>query len=286
MEHLPDLDLPAAHSALLQRVVDHFRDDRKVVGLVLGGSLAHGVPDSYSDVDLYIVARDESFDAVFEERVAVAQALGPPLLSFTVDPMPGGSRDYIVTYPGPIKFDLMYHRESELAPTPKWTGSVVLKDASGLVANVLARSQNLAPPTPSSEELLELDKRFWTLCWYVFGKIMRGELWEALAGIHSIRSDALLPMLDWATGGPHEGYRRLETRLDPRMAERLGATLSLLEAGALFDALQVEISLFRDLCEPLFERTGSTYGSGPGDEIKDEIVRRWNARASTMTRSE
>jgi len=278
MDHVPGLDLTAAHRALLQRAVDHFRDDKRVMGLVLGGSLAHGIADSYSDVDLYIVARDESFDAVFEERGAVALTLGSPLLSFAIDPIPGGSRDYIVTYPGPIKIDLMYHRESEIVPAPKWTGGVVLKDASGLVGNVLARSRNFAPPTPSSEELLELDKRFWTLCWYVFGKIMRGELWEALAGIHTIRSDALLPMLDWTAGRPHEGYRRLDATLDPGMAQRLDDTLGLLEAGALYDALQAEISLFRDLCEPLFERFGPTYDTVPGEEIKDEMVRRWNAR--------
>jgi hypothetical protein len=155
---------------------------------------------------------------------------------------------------------------------------VVLKDASGFVGNVLAKSRNLAPPTPSSEELLEMDKRFWTLCWYVFGKIMRGELWEALSGIHTIRSDTLLPMLDWTAGSPHEGYRRLETRLDPEMAQCLEDTLGLLETGALYDALQAEISLFRDLCEPLFERFGSTYDTAPGEEIRDEMVRCWNAR--------
>jgi hypothetical protein len=101
MDHVPGLDLPAAHRALLQRAADHFRDDKRVMGLVLGGSLAHGVADSYADVDLYIVARDESFDAVFEERGAVA--LGSLLLSFTIDPIPGGSRDYIVTYPTKYK---------------------------------------------------------------------------------------------------------------------------------------------------------------------------------------
>jgi predicted nucleotidyltransferase len=278
LEHWPGLDLLAAHSALLRRAVDRFRDDRRVVGLVLGGSLAHGVPDFYSDVDLYIVTRDEAFDAVFEERVVVAPALGSPLLSFTVDPISGGSRDYIVTYPGPIKIDLMYHRESELAPAPKWNGGVILKDASGLVGDVLARSRDFPPPTPSSEELLGLEQRFWTLCWYVFGKIMRGELWEALAGIHTIRSDVLLPMLDWTAGRPREGYRRLETKLDAGMTERLRDTLSLLEAGALYDALQAEISLYHDLREPLFERFASTYDTVPGEAMKAEIGRRWNAR--------
>ena len=79
MDHVPRLILPAAHRALLRRAVEHFRDDERVTGLVLGGSLAHGVADSYSDVDLYIVAREESFDAVFQEREAVALALGSPL---------------------------------------------------------------------------------------------------------------------------------------------------------------------------------------------------------------
>jgi hypothetical protein len=95
---------------------------------------------------------------------------------------------FMVTYPGPIKIDLMYHRESEIAPAPKWTGGV--------------------------------------------------------------------------------GYMRLETRLDPGMAQRLDDTLGLLEAGELYDALQAEISLFRDLCEPLFERLGSTYDRVPGRRSK------------------
>jgi hypothetical protein len=75
MDHVPGLDLSAAHGALLQRAVDHFRDDRRVMGLIPGGSLAHGVADSCSGVDLYIVARDESFDAEFEERASVALGL-------------------------------------------------------------------------------------------------------------------------------------------------------------------------------------------------------------------
>ena len=58
MGHAPGPDLPEAQSALLQRAVDHFQDDKRVMGLVLGGSLAHGAAVSYSDVDLYIIARD------------------------------------------------------------------------------------------------------------------------------------------------------------------------------------------------------------------------------------
>ena len=278
--NIPGLDLLAAHRALLEQAVDHFQDDDRVVGMILGGSLARGGADFYSDVDLYIVTCDESFGAVFDGSDAAALALGPPLFRFIVDPTPGGSQDYIVTYPGPVKLDLMYYRESEIVPAPKWAGCVVLKDVSGLVDDVLIRSRDFAPSPPASDELLELDQWFWTLCWYVFGKVMRGELWEALDGIHTIRSDALLPMLDWAAGRPHEGFRRLEVKLDPGTAGRLRDTVAALEAGTLYDALQAAMALFCDLRGPLFELRSLTFDSSQGEELRDEMDRRWASRGA------
>ncbi len=277
MGSVPGLDLLPVHRTMLGQAVDHFRDDDRVVGMILGGSLARGTADFYSDVDLYVVAHDGSFDAVFDKREAAARAAGSPLFRFTVDAIPRGSRDYIVTYPGPVKLDLMYHRESEIVPAPKWAGCLVLKDLSGLIAAVLARSRDLAPSRPASGELLELNQRFWTLCWYVFGKIIRGELWEALDGMHTIRGDALLPMIDWTAGRPQEGYRRLEIKVDPEMAERLASTLAPLEAGALYEALQAAISLFCDQRGPLFERRGLTFDPAPEEQIMENMVRRWTA---------
>ena len=70
----------------------------------------------------------------------------------------------------------------------------MLKDASGRVGAVVARSEGLAPAQPTTEELLELNQKFCIWCWYVFGKIVRGALWEALDGLHSIRILALVPL--------------------------------------------------------------------------------------------
>jgi hypothetical protein len=67
---------------------------------------------------------------------------------------------------------------------------------------------------------------------------------------------------------------------DPEMIEHLDDTLGLLETGAHYDALQAEISLFHDLREALFERAGSTCDTVPGEEVKDELVRHWNARSA------
>ena len=206
---LSSLDRLPKHRELLERAVDRFREDVRVVGLLAGGSLADGIADFYSDVDLYIVVRDEEFDEIFAERGVTVEAVGFALFGFDVHPMPAGSTDYIVIYEGPVKFDFMYLKESAFKPDPKWAGCIVLNDASARVGTVLSQSEGLAPPPPTTEALLDLNQKFWTWCWYVFGKIVRGELWEALDGIHSIRSLALVPLLDWAAERPHEGYRRV-----------------------------------------------------------------------------
>jgi hypothetical protein len=140
----------------------------------------------------------------------------------------------------------MYLQESDLEPHPKWVGCAVLKDTEGHVRALVARSEVLGPPRPSAEGLSELNQKFWTWCWYAFGKIERGELWEALDGIHSIRSLALVPLLDWAVERRHEGYRRLERKTAPEEALRLLATVAPVRAQALYAALRAEVELFSE----------------------------------------
>lgn len=276
--HLYSLDQLPIHRKLLERALARFQGDGRVVGLIAGGSLAHGAADFYSDVDLYVLTQDEAFDEILAERGVTVEAVGSPLFTFDVDPMPGGSTDHIVVYEGPVKFDFMYLKEYDFKPTPKWAGCSVLKDASGRVGAVVARSEGLAPPQPTTEELVELNQKFWTWCWYVFGKIVRGELWEALDGIHSIRSLALVPLLDWAAERPHEGYRRLERKTDPEAASRLMATVATVESQVLYAALQAEMELFRSLRAVLFERHGLSFDSTPEEVLESEMSRRWVAR--------
>ncbi len=58
VDQLPALRRLPEQRRLLEQAVALFREDARVVGLVVGGSLAHGQADFYSDVDLYVVVRD------------------------------------------------------------------------------------------------------------------------------------------------------------------------------------------------------------------------------------
>jgi hypothetical protein len=155
---------------------------------------------------------------------------------------------------------------------------VVLEDDGGRLGGVVARSEGLAPPPPKPEELRELNQKFWTLCWYVFGKIVRGELWEALDDLRNIRSLALVPLLDWAAERSHEGYRRLEGKLDAETASRMAATLSPPEPEALYAALRAEVKLFRGLRAEVFGRHGPGFDPAPEEALEAEMGRLWAAR--------
>lgn len=107
---------------------------------------------------------------------------------------------------------------------------------------------------------------------------MRGALWEALDGLHSIRILALVPLLDWADERPHKGYRRLERKTNPEVASRLMATVAAVEPQALYGALQAEMAPFRRLRAVVFERYGLTFDPTPEEVLESEMSRRWFAR--------
>lgn len=280
-------DFPG-HQTLLERAIDWFEGDRRIAGLVLGGSFAHPDvdPDYYSDVDLYVVVRERYFDEVFDDRDAVAEHIGTPLFQFVADHIPGGEHDYIVLYDypedgpaegstsGPVKVDFMYLSVSDFEPKRKWASFHTLVDNTGEVTDVIAASATDVSDSvlePSPDRIQNLNQKFWTWCWYVFGKIERGELWEAVDGIHTIRTRALLPLLAWTMQTPEQGYRRLETRLGPDIAPRLEATIAQRDPEALSGALQTEIELYCELRETMVETYDIEVDSGPEIRLRQAI---------------
>jgi predicted nucleotidyltransferase len=273
---LPVLDRFPKHRHLLERAVAHFQADQRVLGVAVGGSIAAGNMDFYSDIDLDIIVRDDDFDAVFSERDRAAVAVGQPLFRFIADHLPFGAHLHIVLYEGPIKLDFSYLCVTDVRPSWTLAGRVILKDANGFLAAIKSQSAELNPGQPPRERVLSLNQKFWTWCWYVFGKIKRGELWEALDGIDSIRGLAILPMLDWAAGKPQIGYRRLESELDAELAEKLSATVAVLQPESLYAVLQAEMALFSDLRDELFASYNLEYDPISERVLREMIIQQWS----------
>jgi predicted nucleotidyltransferase len=264
------------HQRVLARVVERFQKDSRVAGLLLGGSFVSGKPDFYSDLDLYIIVHDEHFTDLLAERHSAAAAAGRVLTGFVPDHLgPGGDEMYIAVYDGPVKADFNYVRQSTIKPNWRLASRLVLKDADGRLTGTIRASAGLMPAPPSVDSLEALHNKFWTWCWYVFGKIARGELWEALDGVHAIRALALVPIAEWDASRPREGHRRLESRLNDNVRARLAATVSTLDAVALHRALQAEIDLFKDLQARVWPQYGVDVDERPGRMIQDAIRVAW-----------
>lgn len=267
------------HRRVLEAVVGYYRDDPRVAGLLLGGSNAAGGMDFYSDVDLDVVVADAAFDAIFGERDRMVAAVGRPLFRFIAD-IPGGEHLYVVLYDsaaGPVKLDVEYHRASAVVPESWLARCRLLFDRSGALTATLATSAGLQPTAPRVEDMRDLNQKLWPWCWYAFGKIMRGELWEAVDALHIIRTRGLVPLIAWAAGLPVEGSRRLERKADVDVLGRLAATIALPERAPLYAALQASIDLYGTLRTPVFSRYGVQTHARAEDTVRQAIVRHWAA---------
>lgn len=110
--------MSAAHfeerrARLIEQLTALVREDDRLVALWLQGSLADGSADPLSDVDAYIAVRDDDFEAVYGERLAIVRALGDVLAA--MDATAPGLRAVHALLAGPVKLDLFFERVSAVA---------------------------------------------------------------------------------------------------------------------------------------------------------------------------
>lgn len=279
------------HRQRLQQILDLLVGRSDVEGVLLGGSFAYGKPDEFSDIDLYIVTTNDQFEQLFRDHDSIAQTAGSVVSAFIADHNPGGEYDYIVLYEDLVKVDFMYVRLDEMRPSHKWARCRLLFDRRGRLQQL--HEDSAAPPAPeaeataveeveasvseayvqSDEVLCAVSQKFRAWCWYAFGKLMRGELWEALEATNVIRSRALLPMIYDLIGGQPEGYRRLESKMSQLLGEQLRSTVGVYQEDSIYRALQNEIRLFFSLEQEVFARRNLSADVRGLDRILCEIER-------------
>ena len=78
---MPSFSSPLFHNqqTVINRFTSACQDDSRVVAAFLGGSHVTGTVDIYSDVDLYLITRDEDYEDFLAGRKAFVALLGEPL---------------------------------------------------------------------------------------------------------------------------------------------------------------------------------------------------------------
>lgn len=134
-----DLNLPKHRDKLLENALNDLTNDPNVLAIYLGGSLAKGNYDNYSDIDLHIiVVADKKTDFIREKRER-PKKWGKVLYYEGSEFTP-----VVVThYECFVKVDSFYKEPNELEPSVWLHGLKALYDPHGLVKSVLEQSSKI-----------------------------------------------------------------------------------------------------------------------------------------------
>jgi hypothetical protein len=240
----------------------------------LGGSLATGLADQFSDVDLNVAVPDERLDAWRESWPSVTErCAGPLVLARAIgDPVVGG----LALTTAWEHVDLVVHARSTLArPDP----CRVLHDPEGLL------DERLDPVAPADPYYPGDDV---TLFLYLLGNLVvtigRGELLVAHGGVGALRD--LLVKLMLAENGVHKADG--QKRLDPYLTlEQRTALEALPTPGVRVDEIVQACRLVRDELVGRARRLAALTGAPFPEELlaaTDQHLARHLGRGSPLAR--
>ncbi|MGW4487756.1 nucleotidyltransferase domain-containing protein [Amycolatopsis sp. NPDC004368] len=232
------MPVSAPHLEFLDSVLPEIRRDARVAGVAVTGSIAHGEPDEYSDVDIVVAVDDRAFDAVTAERFALIGSWVELLAAFTGEHV--GEPRLIITLTGPplLHVDFKFVRLSDFGE--RTSDPKILWERDGALTAALAARP--AERVPLDEQWLE--DRFWVWVHYAATKLGRGELYDVLGFLAFLRETVLGPLIAARRGFSPRGVRRLEF-LASEEARALRATVCGYDAEQAGAAVLASVQLYR-----------------------------------------
>ncbi|HEY7173641.1 MAG TPA: hypothetical protein VH442_01885 [Micromonosporaceae bacterium] len=156
------------HLALVERVRQITSDEPLVLAAWIAGSLANGIDDDYSDVDLHLLVSDADLDEFHHLWMDLIQRIGPMVM---VRPIAGAVGGYAIT-PSWMHIDVVCHAAGTFTPT-------ALRGCWSLFDRVGVLPAGISPgPTASREPYFPADTI--DFYYYLLGNLAvvlgRGEL--------------------------------------------------------------------------------------------------------------
>ncbi len=148
--------LPEGYLELLDHISGALRDDQRVRGLWLSGSVARGVADAGSDLDLVVTVGDAAIDDWVETLPALLDREVAPVIVLPIPGMPGS---WACTTAACRRVDIVSETVSQISETP-FTRRLVVFDGGSLASRVPAPADQVGPDT---DRLFELVYEFYRL---------------------------------------------------------------------------------------------------------------------------
>ncbi|MBS0548042.1 MAG: nucleotidyltransferase domain-containing protein [Proteobacteria bacterium] len=226
--------------AALDRTLAACRGDARIEALLGAGSLVTGGFDAQSDLDFVVVVRADSHAALLGGAKAFAAGLGPLVSAFTGEHV-GEPRLLICLYGPPlVHVDLKFVTAADLDGAMERPRVLWARDPAAMERRVATLSLK-----PGNHEAQWFEDRAWMWLHYSATKLLRGELFEALAALDFFREMVLGPMLRRNAGERARGLRRIEGLAGAR--DKLVPTVAGYDRAALERAWRATVALYLEL---------------------------------------
>lgn len=243
--------LEEARSALLSTALNHFMADPGVLAVFLGGSIAAGSADAWSDIDLRVVVKSEHHARFVERRREIPKAWPGFLFNEWVP-----HAQHCVSHFRPFgKIDIFYYSAASLRPSPWYRLPIrILYDPEGIVANLVEQSKGLPFVIDPHEVDFSISKGL-AAAHETYRRAMRGELFFAQTLLDEMRQH-IMRADDWLNDRTPESaaVAKFEQRASREAKAALLASYCRCEAKEILNALHSLVLLYRRQVTQLHEK--------------------------------
>jgi hypothetical protein len=235
----------------LKGVVERFtalcQADPRVVAAFVGGSLATGTADEYSDLDLYLITADEDYDRFFAERGTFMRQLGEPVY---LEDFGGFGFDMVLfIFADGSKGELALAKASHFVHIHGGPYRVLV-DKGGLLKGVTSPVDQI-PPKEQRHNLERAMASFWRYLYLLTGALGRGRLLTAAEYLEGLRRPLVRVCrmsADFGDGGSHPAA---EAVLPEHLITALSRTYPRLDRQEMTAAAREAVCLFQEVAKPL-----------------------------------
>lgn len=178
-----DARLPEERNTILEKALADLMKDGDVLAIYLGGSLARGNFDNYSDINLHVVVRMEKKEEFIQNKRKRSGNWGNVLFYEDVS---FSSAVLITHYINFVKMESWYHTVEEVKPSVWLKGLEVLHDPDELIQPVFDEASK-KHDYPSAEEVNLWRSKVLAYVHETYRSTRRSELYAALANLDKVR---------------------------------------------------------------------------------------------------
>lgn len=245
--------LVQARHRLLDAFTRCFSSDPSVIGVFVGGSVAAGIADPWSDIDLRVIVPREKHASYVERRREIPQQVD----GFLFNEWLSGTVHCISHFRDFVKVDIFYLDSSSFTPSP-WYGLpiLILHDPTGLIQEVVDRSKNLRFEY-KAEEIERSAGKGVAAIHEAYRRLRRGELVFVQSLLDELRQHMTFAD-DWLNARPPQAvpFSRLETRISEPMLRIFQSSFGPLESDALEAPLIALAAYYSGQLQEISARTG------------------------------